>query len=450
MERIMAGRRVAAIGCTLCVVLSVAGIVVLGWPSMVTAQSAHAAAVFSDTTIQPGHLDFSRYDVPSRCVQAVQLATAVAQRTELDTGIYAPERDTLPTVAAEVARRCGEHFTAASVAPRELLSLVQLALAAKRDTVAYAAATRWTNSIADPNERAWAMYALVRAFTNAHPSRYVDAERIVARMDSMGKAGAAPRINAHGVLLQDAERRFDVPRLEREVFATLKANGLLVGEEENDVEFGSGNAIYVLLWAELYRDPAHAVNNVMRLAHDAGYHWPSDTAEVRKNLSTITMPISHVPPPIVAKYWYGPHGTDTWSVPGKVTLLFAEPEPGDYAHYALIRRLHQKYGDALNMMVVTKTVGYLHDSGPLEPAQEADSLRSYYFDYLKLPVTLAVEETPFHHLPDGRRVNEPTSTSDVGLYGYSPILVNQSGQVIIFGEGTETPLEAFIDQALKR
>jgi hypothetical protein len=422
------------------------------FPLALAAQLAAPDSTVMDTTIRPGHLDYSRYQTPSVCVQAALSEAGVAERARLDTARYAPERDTLPTPAVLAARRCGERFRVGDVPQRELLSLVQLSLMAGRDTVARAAADRWLSLIPDPDARGWAMYSLITTYVNMRPSRFAEAERVMARMDALGNAAIAARINAHGILLQDAEERFDVPRLEREAFAALRFDPQLVGEDRNDVIFGAGNAIFSILWAELYRAPNAAVDHVMQAAHDAGYPWATDTVTVRQYMSTIIAPIGHAPPPLPATYWYGPHGQNNWPVPGTVSLIMPAPQPGagSYQRYALIRRLHQKYGDALNITLMAKTVGYIHDSPPLEPAQEADSLRRYFQDYLGLPVTVGVEETAFQRLPDGRRVNSPVPIETIGLYNFSPIVVDQQGNILVMGVQSQAGLEAFIDKALHR
>jgi hypothetical protein len=434
-----------------------AGMLLCGFanPTVASAQTATplttADSTVMDTTIRPGHLDYSRYQTPSVCVQAALSAARVAERAQLDTAPYAPERDSLPPAAITVAQQCGDHFRVPDVAQRELLSLVQLSLMTGRDTVARAAANRWLSLLPDPEARGWAMYALVQSYVSARPSRFDDAKQLVAQMDSLGTSAIAPRINAHGVLVHDAEERFDVPSIEREAFAALRLYPMLVGETRNDVTFGGGSAVFSILWAELYRAPGTAVNRVMDMASQAGYRWPGDTTTVRQYMHTIVAPIGHAPPPLSAQHWYGPHGQDNWPVPGKVSLLMMASPDGSvfaYSRYALIRRLHERYGDSLNITLMTKTAGYIRDSPPLTPEQEADSLRQYFQGYLELPVTVGVAETPFRYLPDGRRANGPVAFETIGLYGYGPVLVDQQGNTLIIGVRSQAGLEAFIDKAL--
>jgi hypothetical protein len=72
--------------------------------------------------------------------------------------------------------------------------------------------------------------------------------------------------------------------------------------------------------------------------------------------------------------------------------------------YERIRSLGAKYGSKLTIVLIAGTQGNAIRSLPLSPRQEAERLKWYVLDYLKLPVTLAVvERRPFQlPQPDGR------------------------------------------------
>jgi hypothetical protein len=319
------------------------------------------------------------------------------------------------------------------------------------ETKAHAAADRMISLVSDPAQRAWTLFAIFQAYLGARPMQFAEAERVVARLDSLGAVAAVPAINAHGMLLLDAQRRFDVTRIEREASAILHLDSFVNAPDRDDIFYGSGNAVFALLSAELYRSPQTAVTQTMRLVRATGYRWPSDSATTAAYLTAIISPIGRPAPVLDAKYWYGTHGENTWVVPGKASLLVIVPDANEmpnYGQYTILRKLHEKYGDALNITVMSRTVGYIHDSPPLGPAQEADSIRAYFQNFLKLPVTVGVIETPFHRLPDGRRVNGPVSFEAQNAYMHGDVLADRSGNVLVIGENSQAGLEAYIDRVL--
>jgi hypothetical protein len=420
-------------------------VLMLLFPAVLAAQ---AAAV--DTTIQPGHVDFSRYDQPSACWHAVRLASAVADRASVDSARYAPDGDSLPANVVAIARQCGARFTVGAVAPRELTSLAALSIAMGNDAQAAAAATRLGAVTRDPEERGWALLSVVQAYVDARPSRGASADQLIARLDSIGKPADAARGNAHLLLRTDAIARFDRPRWERESQAILALAQQMGPDAQGDLTQGAGGVIMDLLFAEVYQaTPAAAIARTMQLVAASGFKYPSDSATVLLTLSSLLEPIGKPAPPVVTTHWYGPHGTNWW-VPNKVSVAFATSGGiVDFRLQGVIRRLHAKYGDSLDIALLTRTAGFIGDSPPLEPAAEADSLRVLYQDVQHLPVTVAVGETPFHRLPapDGRRIDDPPPPG-VDAFAFPMLLVDQHGVVRQCAMISEAVLDAFVEDAL--
>ncbi len=94
--------------------------------------------------------------------------------------------------------------------------------------------------------------------------------------------------------------------------------------------------------------------------------------------------------------------------------------------YTIMRRIAKRYPE-VDMTIVTKTMGYLGEIGPLAPENEADSLRSLWLDRHKLPARLLVENTEYFRLPglDGRRVDHSYENS----MNYSSLSPNKSGEL---------------------
>jgi len=416
--------------------------------------SANGLAAQTDTIIQPGHIDFSRYDTPSLCVAAVRSQAAVDARTQPDTAAYAPDTDSLPPRAAAVARACGKQFTPAGVAERELLNLTRLALLRGDAAVARSAADRWLAMVRGPAARGRALLALVDAYLTNRPMHRHEAEVLTARLDSLGPLAALSRDEAHGALWLDASLRFDVPRLTEHGVASLALDGHVPDIEKHDLTQGSGNIVYGLIDAEAYRSPATTIERVMQFARQANYKFQGTPEEISGIIGGWISPIGQPVPPLPLPFWFGPHADSSWAIPGKVSLVLVEsPENFSYSHdFGLLHRLRARYGDALNITLVCKTKGYVRSSPPLEPAQEADSISNYFRKYLGLPVTVGVEQTPFERLPDGRRVDGPAPTdAQGGRYGFGSVAADREGKgILMYGGADEAMLYAFLDRVIPR
>ncbi len=77
--------------------------------------------------------------------------------------------------------------------------------------------------------------------------------------------------------------------------------------------------------------------------------------------------------------------------------------------YAGIRRIGEWYPE-LEITVLSYSYGTVGQLGPLQPADEADTLAKLFLGHHRLPAHLVVEKTPFFHVadPDGRRIDVPT------------------------------------------
>jgi hypothetical protein len=85
----------------------------------------------------------------------------------------------------------------------------------------------------------------------------------------------------------------------------------------------------------------------------------------------------------------------------------------------------------VDFIILTGTDGTFGRSTLLPVSAEVDSLRNYYLGELHLPGMLAIEDTHFDTLPDGRR-GSATESKNTG-YGHS--VVTADGKVWSFGGG---------------
>ncbi len=74
-----------------------------------------------------------------------------------------------------------------------------------------------------------------------------------------------------------------------------------------------------------------------------------------------------------------------------------------------LRRLKERYPD-FEIILLSNTYGAVGQLGPLQPADEADTLAKQFLGYHRVPAHLVVETTPFFHVeaPDGRRIDLAT------------------------------------------
>ena len=448
----------------------VAGIAAMTFPAHAVAQGAPAVL---DTAIRPGHADYSRYDSPGACTQSTAVTASAFRRAHLDTAVYAPERDTLPSSATALAQRCGSRFTVTNTPAHEMFNLVRLSLMAGDDAKAMMAADRWLANRSDRSAlgMAWSMLDLVSLYLGSRPARVEPAERLAARMDSLGRTVPLPRILAHFALFTSIQKRFDVARTERDGLAILALDALLTQDERQKflaqtddylpgaTEMGLAMLIYDLGVMAGYQYGNDAASHLLADIRQTGFTGgvPPDTVAMLVRQSTV-FTLQYQLPSMTAAHWFGAPGTEVFPNPGKVSLYFNAADWGisSYAEHAMIRRLHEKYGDHLRMTIFTKTHGFFADSPPLNTTQEIDTLQKYFLHYLKLPVTVAIDTTPFTRLPDGRRIDglasyektrgyeNPIGGSGIWNFG----LLDQRGQSLLMGFMNERAIEAFIDRAL--
>jgi hypothetical protein len=76
----------------------------------------------------------------------------------------------------------------------------------------------------------------------------------------------------------------------------------------------------------------------------------------------------------------------------------------------LLRYLDREYQTkGLEIILITETAGFFRTQLMETTAEEIELVRNFYLNFLKLPVTLGIDETRFSRLPDGRRMPEPVA-----------------------------------------
>jgi hypothetical protein len=188
---------------------------------------------------------------------------------------------------------------------------------------------------------------------------------------------------------------------------------------------------------------------------------PSGNGNISKDAATevtrwksMNTQAGHPVPPLHAQFWFHTQGDTVWPVPGHISLLVMGDVAESEARF--LRRLAQRYtSHGLRLTIVTKTKGYWTrsgtETGPRTAAQEAAQDSAYYLNYLHLPVTVAIAETPFVTRPDGYVVQSAPVDYERDWInppndGGSLVLVDARGQILKRWDGfDEAWVIAYLD-----
>jgi hypothetical protein len=362
----------------------------------------------------------------------------------------------------------------------ELRSLFELELYRGNDTAAITAAEQYLK--AQPqDEYPWAIAQIVRDLLAARPMRLATAETMMARLDSLGDLALEPRYIAHNQLNIISENRFDIPRMEQEGWILYRLRRQMTPPQLRDGEMhGNARGGYERFLATGARRPLRftgapnswdvlkemldievtrsstlreAVFRVVQTAMAKGM----DSTDIQEQLRLITRNpslgfarLGNSVLPLRATFWFSAPGDTIWPRKNHVTVLIRRNAGmAGIKSDATIRHLRQRFGDTLDIVIYTPTVGFFRDSRPLSPTEEAEKLRWYYLDYLKLPISaLAVRETKFTKRPDGRRVAQRPVDDYFGFLLNNFILVGKNGTLRHEFFSSRGAMEAAIAYAL--
>ncbi|HWZ57813.1 MAG TPA: hypothetical protein VNW46_02465 [Gemmatimonadaceae bacterium] len=416
-----------------------------------------AAGAAADTgRMQPGHRDYRQYDLPEMCQRAVWNVQAVTWRdpVERDTLAHLPSTDTLPTAAVAAGRACMAQLATQRVEPRDLFSLMQLALMVGDDAQAGAITARRLALARDVTERAEVMLETVRSYVHAQPPRVAAVTEWMRRLDAVSAAEPPARraqLSAHASMLRYTRYTFDRPAMTREAEAIIMTYHLLSPGERQSALDAIGGAYEALADVALYENPSALENIERRAQQDAvpdSVGWPKWSA------AHLGQPAG----PLTATYRYYQADSGVRPARGRVTLFFhvsqnctgrggaCYPEaPG------VLRRLARKYRAAgLDIVLLMKTDGYSRTSGPQTLQEEAASAKQYFLHYLGLPADLFIVETQFTRRPDRRLDAVPVSFGQPYAKAHL-VLVGRDGTIQLLiksHQPSETELDAYVRRAV--
>lgn len=361
-------------------------------------------------------LDDARYSWPEQCMALAGRLEANAWRGDAramrDTLPYDPQ-DTLPASVVAAVRTCVAKFPIERAAPLELSWLFHLELVAHQDVQVKRVVERQLALARTRPARASVLAAAVPALLAARPARVREALSYAARVDSLTGVADEVRRAVHRQLASYAISVLDTTLLISQLAAYRT--------DDEAVDVLSSVALRML--RQRTPDEATAIREEM-LARAAatGATAPSQLLEM---VDRMVAPAGR--PPIAANFWISSLPGDTIRpAPGKVSLLvFVGERCGGRGasacapNYAVLRRLHQRFGATLDITLMARTDGYFRSYAPPTPAEEAELLRQYFLEDVGLSGALSVVTTPFTRLPnpDGRR--RDGATPNLHYFGWT-------------------------------
>jgi hypothetical protein len=412
-----------------------------------------------------GHVVYDRYETPAACVAAARLETRLIWRVyrARDTLPYDPEHDTIPTRATLAARRCAAVAPAETV-PRDLRSRMQLQLILGDDSAASATVARRMADASSDRARAGVWSDAVHDYLMARPMRLAAAQAAARALDRIGHSAYRERADAHVMLGSHALQSFDTAAMRRESDALLALAAMLSPAERDEIASAVSYAYAPLAFRYWqFRDPAHVPTLLREFRAAAkrlrgGRVMPPPMEDAVAQLrARFAVPVDT----LTGAFWYNAGPSSRRPKVGVVSLyVFAQDYAGDDAGaraplYAMIRRLHAKYGAALDIVMLAKTSGYFRDTRLSTPADEADAARRYFLDYLELPVTVMMDIAPVTKLPDGRRVVGAVAF-ERQFPGAPAVVIGRDGRLVLYPVlyrapdlwGMEAEVNAYIDRAI--
>jgi len=346
-----------------------------------------------------------------------------------------------PPIVVETAKQCSAHLGSGQLPASAQSTLWRLWLVLGEDR-RYAEALR--TRLAQTPERAGVVRdavarAVVGLLHDVHPVRPALADTLANELDRLGPPAAEVAFGVHSRLATAARDLGDSALADRQVKEALKAGAALRGDStwaRRELQ-ARGLLTSWVLWTQhlitpdalLRRDGPKALLDAWR--HDASMQAQAShlnavySAEL---VGTAGRGGGRAAPPLPADSWFYRADSTAYPRKGVVSLvMFVEERCGAacYPYYGALQRLKGRFGDGLELVLVASTKGYFRQRPPLDLPAEAEALREYFLDRLKLRATLAVVNAPFTTLPspDGRRFyNQPA------LFAAYDVQVDESRQ----------------------
>lgn len=390
------------------------------------------------------------------CAIAPRWVDQLATRDIHDETVYVPAKDTTSRLAADSVRVCTRAFGGSTSDEWQLLNLGRVQLILGADAEARSLAQRYLRGVgtSSAEKRAWALYLIASDNAEAKPARFDAAREALTELDALGTRAAKARVLAHFAVAGAAQRHFDDKQVLSEANATITAWKLL--EPRAGLQAAMALALSYIMKAEIaLREigpaPARAIIDTADKMVPQNARVPRALINLYKKLYSV---LGTQAVPIDAAFWYAT-GSEAGASPkpahGRVAIIsnaLHSCRAQCRAQYDGLRRYGERFAGSADIINITHTLGFYADSTPVTPLEEAQYDSAYFLGKQRLPGALAVAETKFDWIPDGRRRNRPTA-QDTNYPNASIVVVDKRGMIryaaVTWSALLEEPLARFIE-----
>ncbi len=392
---------------------------------------------------------------PGACLWVPRMVERFALRDHPDTSAYNPNKDSTIRLARDSAQVCATSTPAPNVGVA-MLDQARLQLVTGDDAAARATASRYSGSLADAEKKAWALHLIVDDNAHARPERLADAMAALTELDKLGAPAARASVLSHLTIARAQRDRWNDSAAAAEASISIAKWRTLSPDAALDLASSVVEAFVMKSEIALRTRNADAARAIIDTASQT---VPSAAAGARRQIDATRRLYSVAgkkAAPIQATYWFNlPDTNRVRPVPGHVSIMleathtcgsFCRPRYRSLARYAA--RFGQRGFDIINF---TKTVGFYRDVAPVTPVDEARYDSTLFIAGRQMPGALAIYETQFSWLPDGRRRNERTP-QEVNYPLAALVIVDKRGVIRYAAFGwdpvLEEPLAKLIDRLL--
>lgn len=414
----------------------------------------------------PASSPYASYPSPVSCLATLmRVENSHGWNAPIDTMPFNPN-DMLTQTARDTAARCLQRFypagpRVAQVPEHEVATLFFWGRATGDDSLAAAAFRRALGQQklrVDSIDLTWhATHSYA-----ARPYRLPVSQAMAVRLDKFGVVGERPFLpyddhweSQHNSPNGLAFPLFDTTAMRIEGQGELRNYEALPDTARHGAEMTGISTATRNLLLELVRNP-RADSAVKAMKARAIEVLGPDQQQGRWGEAMLLLGDRYAP--IKPDFWFNrPGGDSTFPRPGRVTVIqpIGVQQCICEATFAAIRRLKQRFGDSIDVVVLVQTNGHWARRVQLTPAEEAQLISAAVIDGAKLPVALGVYTTTFvpNPAPDNRLVAQVIPELRHIRFGSSAVLVDRRGitqlaGVVDLGPWSERALNAVVASLL--